>query len=175
VPLLNWADDHPVEATLALALLSFIGLRIWSAVHDGPLLLARATPDQRLVLYGQVTASAVAILGISLTVLAILLALPDRPATADIRNSPTWPRLKALLLTVALVALIDLVAAHLGAALDDSVSGVEWLEDVVLASSLTTLIALLAAGTTFWLVLRRADDGEDPSRGRGQGGGCTAE
>jgi cytosine/uracil/thiamine/allantoin permease len=169
VPLLRWADDHPVAATLIVAVVVFVGLHIWSTAHDGPLLLARAEPDARLTLYGQVTATAVALLGISLTVLAILLALPDRPAIADIRESDTWPRLQGLLLMVGLLALAALISAHVAAAVDDRQGGIEWLEQIVLACSATTALALLIAGVTFWLVLREADGPEDPSRGRGQG------
>jgi hypothetical protein len=169
VPILRWADDHPVAATIGLAIICFAGLHVWSAAHDGPLLLARADPTARLTLYGQITSTAVALLGISLTVLAILLALPDRPAIADIRGSDTWPRLRGLLLTVGLLALIALVAAHIAAALDDGKTGIEWLEQVVLACALTIVLALIAAGVTFWLLLKQVDEPDDPSRGRGQG------
>jgi hypothetical protein len=171
VPLLRWADDRPVAATVALAVLCYVGLHVWSAAHDGPLLLARADPSARLTLYGQITSTAVALLGISLTVLAILLALPDRPAIADIRGSDTWPRLRGLLLTVGLLALIALVAGHIAAGLDDGKTGIEWLEQVVLACAITTVLALIAAGVTFWLLLKQADQPDDPSRGRGQGPG----
>jgi hypothetical protein len=169
VPLLRWADDHPVAATLIVALVVFGGLHIWSAVHDGPLLLARAESEARLTLYGQIAATAVALLGISLTVLAILLALPERPAIADLRDSDTWPRLQGLLLMVGLLALLALVGAHVAAAVDNGSIGIEWLEQIVLACAATTVLALLAAGVTFWLVLRQADEPDDPSRGRGQG------
>lgn len=169
MPLLQWADDHPVAATLIVALVVFMGLHTWSAAHDGPLLLARAEPTARLTLYGQITATAVALLGISLTVLAILLALSDRPAIADIRESDTWPRLQGLLLMVGLLALVALVSAHVAAAVDDGSIGIEWLEQIVLSCAATNALALLTAGVTFWLVLGKADEPDDPSRGRGQG------
>jgi hypothetical protein len=170
VRLLRWADMHPAPATLLIAVLAFIGLHTWAAIHDGPLLLARAEPERRLALYGQLGSSAVAILGISLTVLAILIALPDRPTIADIRESDTWPRLQGLLLTIAFLALLALLAAHLGSAIDDEAAGRECLEQVLLACSFATVVALLVAGLTFWLVLKRAEEPDDPSRGRGQGG-----
>jgi hypothetical protein len=147
----------------------FLGLRVWSLFDSSPVLLARAEPMQRVTIYGQVAGSAVATLGIALTVLAILLALPDRPAIKDIRESDTWPRLRGLLLTIGLLALIALVAAHLGAAIDNATKGREWLEQVMLASVATAVLALLFAGVTFWQVLKRADEPDDPSRGRGQG------
>lgn len=151
------------------AVAAFVALRVWSALHAGPLLLARAEPDARLALYGQLAASAVAILGISLTVLAILLALPDRPAIADIRESETWPRLKGLLMAIAFLSLVTLVSAQIGAAVDNGRSGSETIEQIALASAIATVVAMVVAGVTFWLVLRRADESDDPSRGRGQG------
>lgn len=165
----DWADDHPASATLVLAVLIFLALRVWAFLHAGPLLLARAEPDARLALYGQLAASAVAVLGISLTVLAILLALPDRPAITDIRASDTWPRLKGLLMAIAALSLVALVSAQAGAAVDNGHSGCEAIEQVTLAAALATVVAMVVAGVTFWLVLRNADDPDDPSRGRGQG------
>jgi hypothetical protein len=166
---LEWADEHPVLATCVVAGLLFLGLRLWSLLDDAPVLLARAHPHQRVVIDGQIAGSAVATLGIALTVLAILLALPDRPAITDIRQGDTWPRLRGLLLTIALLSLIALVAAHVGSAIDNAVEGRECLEQVMLASAATAVIAFMVAGLTFWLVLRRADEPDDPSRGRGQG------
>lgn len=165
----NWGDDHPGLVALAFAAVVFVALQVWSALHDGPLLLARADPHSRLEIYGQIAASAVAILGISLTVLAILLALPDRPAISDIRESDTWPRLRGLLLVVALLAFIGLVSAQIGAGVDNQKAGCEALEHVVIASSTATVVAMGVAGVTFWLVLRAADEPADPSEGRGQG------
>jgi hypothetical protein len=170
VKAIDWADKHPAIATCSLALLVFLGLHGLAAIHDGPLLLARPDPGRRLTIYGQLAASAVAVLGISLTVLAILIALPDRPVITDIRQGETWPRLRNLLLVTAFLSLLALVAAHLGAALDGGPRGCEWLEQSLLACSAATVLALLAAGVTFWLVLRSADQPDDPSRGRGRGG-----
>jgi hypothetical protein len=170
VKALSWADDHPVLATCILASVIFVGLRTWSCVDDDPVLLAGAKPDQRVAIYGQMAGTAVATMGIALTVLAILLALPDRPAITDIRESDTWPRLRGLLLTVALLSLIALVSAHLGAGIDNANVGREWLEQVMLAAATAAVVALLFAGLTFWLVLARSDEPDDPSRGRGMGG-----
>lgn len=167
---LRWADEHPVAATCGLAVGVFVALHVWGVLHDGPLLLSGTDPEKRIELYGQFAATAVAILGISLTVLAILVALPDRPAVAEIRHSDTWPLLQGLLLTIALLALICLLCAHLGSAIDDASAGREWLEQILFASAVAVVLALLVAGLTFWLVLKRADDPPDPSKGRGEGG-----
>jgi hypothetical protein len=147
----------------------FVALHVWGVLHDGPLLLSGADPKKRIELYGQIAATAVALLGISLTVLAILVALPERPAVAEIRNSDTWPLLQGLLLTIALLALICLLSAHLGSAIDDAPVGREWIEQILFASAVVGILALLVAGLTFWLVLGQADDPPDPSKGRGQG------
>jgi hypothetical protein len=111
----------------------------------------------------------VGVLGISLTVLAILIALPDRPVINDIRKSDTWPRLRGLLLTIALLALVAVITAHVGAGVDNATDGREWLEQLMLASVAAAVLALLVAGLTFWLVLTKADQPDDPSRGRGEG------
>jgi cytochrome bd-type quinol oxidase subunit 2 len=169
VKAVDWADDHPGLAAVSFAIAVFVVLHIWSALHDGSLLLARADPDSRLQIYGQIGASAVAILGVSLTVLAILLALPDRPAIADIRDSDTWPRLRGLLLVIALLAFIGLVSAQIGAAVDNQLAGCEFVEQIVIASAVATVTAMGVAGVTFWLVLQATDEPSDPSRGRGQG------
>jgi hypothetical protein len=166
---LDWADDHPSLATYSTALIVFVALRVVSLVHDGPLLLAGADPDHRVALYSQFSGSAAALLGIALTILAILLALPERPSVNLIRASDTWPRLSALLLSVGLLALIALVASHVGAAVDNRSSGKEWLEQVLLASAAIAVVALLVAGLTFWLVLTEANKPVDPSVGRGAG------
>jgi len=166
---LDWADEHPVGATCALAVVGFVGLHAWGVVHDGPLLLARADPQKRIEIYGQLAATAVAVLGISLTVLAILVALPERPAVAEIRRSDTWPRLQGLLLTIALLALICVLSAHLGSAIDDGPPGHEWLEQILLSCAVVGVLALVVAGVTFWLILDQADDPVDPSKGRGEG------
>jgi cytochrome c oxidase assembly factor CtaG len=166
---LTWADEHPVAATCIVAAVIFVGLRAWSLLDDKPVLLARADPEARATIYGQITGSAVSILGIALTVLAILIALPDRPVINDIRTSDTWPRLRGLLLTIALLGLVALVIGHVGAGVDNAKDGRESLQQVMLASVAAAVLALLVAGLTFWLVLKQAEEPDDPSRGRGQG------
>ena len=164
-----WADDHPALSTNIVATAAFIGLRVWSYAEKSPVLLGQAEAKQRVEIYGQVTSSSVAVLAISLTVLAILVALPDRPAINDIRDSDTWPRLQGLLMSIALLALIALVCAHLGAGVDNAPKGREWLEQAMLASAGTAVVALLIAGMTFWLIIRSTGEEDDPSRGRGLG------
>jgi hypothetical protein len=89
VKLLAWADEHPVATTSIVAALMFLGLRAWSLAEDDPVLLADADADQRVTIYGQVAGSAVAVLGISLTVLAILIAPPIvRSSTTSARATP---------------------------------------------------------------------------------------
>lgn len=165
----SWLDRHPALSISFAAVLIYVGLRIYSRLHDGPVSLASADPEQRLAIYGQIANSAVAILGIAFTVLAILLALPDRPIVKDVQASETWPRLRALLMTTALLALIALVASHLATAIDNGVEGREWLEQAIIASCVSAVVAIAFAGLTFWLILIRIDEPDDPSRGRGEG------
>ena len=165
----SWLDRHPALSISFAAVLIYVGLRIYSRLHEGPVLIASADPEQRLAIYGQIANRAVAILGIAFTVLAILLALPDRPIVKDVQASETWPRLRALLMTTALLALIALVASHLATAIDNGVQGREWLEQAIVASCVSAVVAIAFAGLTFWLILIRIDEPDDPSRGRGEG------
>lgn len=163
---LKWLDLHPAFSTLVVALALFVGFRIWSCLSSEPILLAQVEPRLRTAIYGQIAGSAVAILGISLTVLAILIALPDRPVINDIRASDTWPLLRGLLLTIGLLALLTMMAAHFATAVDHEPVGNESLEQLMLAAGLAAVLALLVAGGTFALLLVRADDPDDPSRDR---------
>jgi hypothetical protein len=165
----SWADEHPTLVTGIVAVSLFVALRAWSIADDDPVLLARTDPGLRASIYSQFAGSAAALVGISLTVLAILLALPDRPSVADIRESDTWPRLRSLLLAVALLALVTMVTAHVATGVDTGKPGLEWLEQVIMAASITCALAMLAAGITFALLLYAADQPADPSEGRGLG------
>jgi hypothetical protein len=122
-----------------------------------------------LVLYGQFSASAVALLAVSLTVLAILVALPDREAVAELRAGPAWPLIQAFLLCTAFLCLITLVCAHVGAAVDIHRRGREWLELLLIAAGAMSVVSVFASGVAFGLFLRRASDPPDPSKGRGMG------
>jgi hypothetical protein len=130
--------------------------------------MANLSDDERLSLYGQFSSSAVALLAVALTVLAVLVALPDRPAVEELREGATWSRLQGLLMAVALLCLIALVTAHLGSGIDNGKTGKEWLELIVIATSLTAVLALVVAGAVFALFLQVADeDAPNPSGGRG--------
>lgn len=169
-PWWSWPDRHPSACALALGAVIFMGLRIYSEFHDGSVLLAGAHAQQRLAIYSELASSAVALLAVTLTVMTILLALPDRPAMREIRQGRyTWRLLRSLLLSTAFLALVTLVAAHVATGVDDARQGKEWLEQIVVAGSVTTVLALLVSGGTFWVILQRLDKPADPSRGRGEG------
>ena len=72
----SWLDRHPALSISFAAVLIYVGLRIYSRLHEGPVLIASADPEQRLAIYGQIANSPEAILGIAFTVHAILMALP---------------------------------------------------------------------------------------------------
>jgi hypothetical protein len=161
------ADDHALRTSTLFFVGSFVALRVWSWTSSSPVLLARATSGRRTVIYGEFAQSSVSIVAVSLTVLAILYALPDRPSIQELRSTDTWPRLQGLLLTVALMALVTLIAAHIGTALDHAVRGIEWLEELMLAASWTAVLALLVGGIIFAVVLYIGSGPPDPSAGRG--------
>lgn len=170
-PWWSWIDRHPVLAVGVFALCVFVGLRVYSHFHVGPVLIAGADPEQRLSIYGEIVSTAVALLGISLTILTILLALPDRPVIREIREGKyTWRLLRSLLMSTALLALVTMVAAQIGTGVDNAADGQEWIEQLVVAAAAATILALLVSGFTFWVILVRMDDPPDPARGRGEGG-----
>lgn len=161
------ADRQPAGAVLAAWIGVYVGLGIWSKCDDAPVLLARAESDRRDDLYTMFGSSTAALLAVTLTVLAILYALPDRPAIREVRDGDTWPALQGLLLSVALLCLISLVAAHVGLAVDHAEPGIEWLERILLTSAVVATLALLIAGLVFAAVLYLAAQPPDPSEGRG--------
>jgi cytosine/uracil/thiamine/allantoin permease len=152
---------------LTLAAVTYAALLIWSVERSKPLLLAQASPADRTATYSQFASSAVALLAVTLTVLAILLALPDRVTLEELRASPTWPRLQGTLLATALLCLIALVSAQLGAAIDDEQKGKQWLDLLTITSASMAIIAVLLGGIVFALFLRAVQQPVDPSKGRG--------
>jgi hypothetical protein len=168
VTVLKAADRHPVATLLALGFATYVALLAWSAVGSGSLLLARAGGAERQAIYGQFAASAVAMLAVTLTVLAILLALPDRPGVQELRESSTWPLLQGTLLATATLCLITLVSSHLGAALDIAAKGKAWLGLLAFTAAAMSVIAVVLCGIAFALFLHASQQPIDPSRGRGE-------
>lgn len=167
---LRAADDRPVVTVLVFAAFLYVALSVWAWRSPAPILLARADGEDRVTLYGQFASTSVALLAVSLTVLAILVALPDREAVREMREGPAWPRIQAFLLSAALLCLVTLISSHLGAALDADDDGREWLELLVVAGAVASVLSVLAGGIAFGLFLRRANEPPDPSAGRGMGG-----
>jgi hypothetical protein len=165
--LMGHADRYPATFLLGSTVSLYFGLLAWSHFDHEQILLSRAKPDHRVEIYGQFATSAVALLGVVLTVLAILLALPDRPILQDLRNGGAWPRIQSTLLAAALLCLVTLVTAHLGDAIDNATRGRTWLSMLMLATATTSVIAILTGGGVFALFLRIAQQPRDPSDGRG--------
>lgn len=161
------ADRQPAGTAFVTWVVLYVGLWVWAHFDDRPVLLARAEPGRRDDLYTMFSSSTASMLAVSLTVLAILYALPDRPAIREARESSAWPALQGLLLSVALLCLIALVTAHLGLALDHGKPGKEWVEFILIASAAVATLSLLIAGLVFAAVLYLASQPQDPSEGRG--------
>lgn len=166
--ILRLADRHPAAALLLVTGGCYLGLLAWSWRRSEPLLLARAEGSRRVDLYGQIASSSVALLAVSLTVLAILLALPDRPVISDLRSTAVWPRLQATLLVAALLCLITLVGAHVAAGIDGRQDAVEWLSLLVVSAAGGAVLSVLIGGIVFGLFLRASQQPLDPSVGRGE-------
>jgi heme A synthase len=166
--LVRWADEHPVRTLACIAGLVYIGLLIWAQSRSAPLLLADASPDHRMDIYSEFASTAVALLAVALTVLAILLALPDRPAVSELREGESWARLQGTLLAAALFCLITLVASHLGAAIDDKNVGKDWLGLLAFVGGAMSIVSVLLGGVVFALFLHVSQAPADPSVGRGE-------
>lgn len=160
--LLRAADTRPVHVVAGILIVTYVGLIIWGHFDDDAVLLAGAAADHRTFVYAQLSQSAVGMLAVSLTVLAILTALPDRPGVTDLRSRKAWPLLLAGLLATAALCLICLVTAHVGGALDNAADGKEWLSSLAIASAASAILAVLFFGAAFTLALRRSHDPQDP-------------
>jgi hypothetical protein len=162
------ADRQPAGAAFVAWVVIYIGLWVWAHFDTEPVLLARAEPARRDDIYTMFSSSTASMLAVTLTVLAILYALPDRPTIREARESSSWPALQGLLLSVALLCLVALVTAHIGVAVDHGKPGTEWLEFVLISSVTVATLALLIAGLVFAAVLYLASQPQDPSAGRGE-------
>jgi hypothetical protein len=163
-------DDHPVLAALIAWGILTAGLVTWAEVADGPQLLGRAGVEHRTAIYGQVTSTSVALLAVSLTVLSILVALPDNPRVAELRALTGWRILQTMLLVAALIWLVALGASLLGGSIDrDMKNPMEWLEQLMLAACIAGVLTVLFAGIAFSLLLHAIANPPDPSVGRGRG------
>ena len=164
--LLKAADERPVLVVAAFLTASYAGLLVWGHLDECPVLLAGARPPHRTVVYGQLSQSAVGMLAASLTVLAILTALPDRPGVQELRNRRAWPLLLTGLVATAALCFACLIAAHLGGALDNDEGGKEWLSSFAIASAISAVVAVLFFGAAFTLALRRSREPKDPMDAR---------
>lgn len=160
------ADKHPVPVVAGFVTATYGGLLVWGHFDDNAILLARADADHRTVVYGQLSQSAVGMLAVSLTVLAILTALPDRPGVHDLRSRDAWTLLLTGLVATAALCLACLIAAHLGGALDNAKDGKEWLSSFVIATAASAVIGVVFFGAAFTLALRRSQDPQDPMDAR---------
>lgn len=141
----------------------------WHVLRGGPVLLSAAVPANRVSIYGLLAQTSVALLAVALTVLAILTALPERPGTRALRESGGLPDLTMGLLLTAGVCLALLMTSHLGAAIDHDQDGKDVLAYLTVSLAATAAVGFMFFGVAFGLALRRTDDPEDPSRGRGKG------
>lgn len=158
-----------LAAALVLAVLLTAAQVAWHHIGCSPVLLADAAPADRTRIYGQLTGSAVALLAVALTVLAILTALPDRPGVAALRKEGSVLDLSLGLLMTAAVCLALLVLAHIGSAADNDADAKEAIAYPTFAFSGTAIVGCIYFGLAFGLALRRGEDPPNPGLGRGDG------
>jgi hypothetical protein len=161
-------DKHPVATSLALVGVLFFGLLIWAWRDPNPVLLGRAAIDHRTDIYSQFASTAVALLAVALTVLSILVALPDQPRVRELRDRSGWRLLQNVLLAASFLCLVTTVAAHVGTGVDRG-KPLEWLEQLTVAAGIGSILTVAVAGAAFAMLLRATTQPADPSIGRGEG------
>ncbi len=126
---------------------------VWACVSDGPLLLARLSGGERQAFYGALSSTAGALLGLMITALAILIALPSSETVKAIRKYAGWRTLFELLL-VAIVLLGVLLALSLVALVADvGIRPREKLSMAVVGSAGAAGVGITAVTLFFSLVV----------------------
>lgn len=166
----RFANEHPA---LALGLFWVcLGAALTLKVYLGSahLLLGAAGGTKRSVLYGQAATMAIAVMAAMLTVVSILVALPDRPRVAELRARAGWRLLQAMLLTTGGLCLAGVVTAEVGLAVDtDTAPHALWIEQWCVSSLCTAAVGTFISGLAFAALLKAVGRPADPSTGRGSG------
>jgi hypothetical protein len=151
---LRFLDRHPTPfitgafgGGIALAYL------IAAQIAEGPVLLGRMDPGVRRDLYGSLAATSGALLGFTITSLAVLLALPRVDAVKRLRKFRAWTLLNQSLLFAAALLACTLISSTLALAIDNGSPGCLWLQIPVTAFSVAASVELLVAGAGFAMVV----------------------
>jgi hypothetical protein len=103
------------------------------------------TPTTRSSLYGSLATTSGALLGFTLTALAILIALPSTERLEALRSHPKWERVPRAFFRAAWALLIALVVCTLGITLDDGVDPAKIYEAITVATLAVALVRVMGA------------------------------
>src|ERR1035441_3685628 len=79
--ILRWIDRNLWSIPIVTFLMIELAFSLWSVVSSTPVLLAALPPTTRQAMYSSLISTASAFFGVSLTVVAILVAFPRLMAT----------------------------------------------------------------------------------------------
>ncbi|HKU58180.1 MAG TPA: hypothetical protein VJP39_01135 [Gaiellaceae bacterium] len=162
-------DEQPVLFLALVWLLVAVGL-ILGTYLAGPILLGAAGATKRTAMYSQIATMAIAVMAATLTVLSILVAMPDRPRVQALRSLDGWKLLQGMLLATGGVCLAAVVTAELGLAFDASHKPHQlWLESWCVASVTAAALGTFVSGIAFALVLKAAARDDEALGGSGRG------
>jgi hypothetical protein len=123
------------------------------AASGSPVLLAGSDRTTRTAFYSALASATGALLGFAVTALSILVALPSRPAIEALRRYSAWKALHWLLLTTAGLLALTLVLSLVGTVYDVESASHGLFAHVAFAAAVASLLAILASGLFFGLVI----------------------
>ncbi len=157
----RWFDRHLWVAVLAVFAVCELATLVWSRLAADPILLTAAPPRVRADLYSSLAGSSGALLGFTITAVAILVAFRprgDSPAARETNLARVRVKLVGVLLATSAFLGTTLALSTLSIGLDQQSASHEWLSVQVLNCAVTSLVGLSLGGLGFALaVVERRD------------------
>lgn len=145
--ILKWIDRNLWSIPVGVFFILELAFSLWSVLSPTPVLLAAAPLATRQSLYASLAGTASAFFGVSLTVVAILVAFPKLALT---RMEQDLARGRAIvigsLLMSSLFMLIVVITATVAVAVDIRTVGNYVLTTLVEASCIASVAGLLVGG-----------------------------
>lgn len=146
----NLAIDHRGKLDLLVPLV-LVGVYLASAQSSS--FDAVLAPAPRSSLYGSLAATTGALLGFTLTALAILVALPSTERLQALREHPKWPRVPTAFFRAAWALLLALILCTLGITLDAGARPAQTYEALTVAALALALVRVVCAAVALDAVM----------------------
>jgi len=154
--LTSWLDKHLWAIPPLVFLAAEAGLLAWSKKSHSPTLMASTPLTARQQVYGSLTGSSSALLGLALAAVAILAAFGPRPDPTG--REPKLAHARTLLVGSLFAAsfflLVILVDATLALAMDARSTGNIAIVTILESSILASVVGLLLGGLGLALVIK---------------------